>query len=54
MNASELYEAGQLHEAVEAAISDVKGKPTDITLRYRLAELLCFAGDFDRALAAPH
>lgn len=49
MTASEFYQAGKLSEAVEAAIAEVKKKPTDITARYLLAELLCFAGELDRA-----
>jgi type VI secretion system protein ImpE len=49
MNANELYKAGKLAEAVEAAIADVKKKPTDLTARYTLAQLLCFTGDLERA-----
>ncbi|MCA9148183.1 MAG: hypothetical protein KDA92_02725 [Planctomycetales bacterium] len=49
MNASELYQAGQLGEAIQAALNDVKAHPTDFSRRYLLSELLCFAGDFERA-----
>jgi type VI secretion system protein ImpE len=49
MNANELYQSGKLTEAVEAAISDVKKRPTDLAARYTLAQLLCFTGDLERA-----
>lgn len=49
MNAKEHYQAGQLKEAVAAATEEVKKRPTDAGCRGFLAELLCFAGDFDRA-----
>ena len=49
MSASELYQAGQLAEAIDAAIEDVKKNPTDVTKRFMLGELLCFAGEFERA-----
>lgn len=48
MSASEHFEAGQLDEAIAAAIAEVKAKPTDIAARCFLAELSCFAGEFDR------
>src|SRR5688572_29619697 len=47
--ASEHYEAGQLREAIAAATEDVKKNPTDSAKRGLLCELLCFAGDTDRA-----
>ena len=46
---SELYTAGQLSEAVTAMSEEVKGHPTDQTRRGFLAELLCIAGDLERA-----
>lgn len=49
MKASELYDAGQLDEAIAAAIEQVKAKPGDTVSRWLLTELLCFAGDFERA-----
>ena len=49
MNATEAYEAGQLAEAVTAALADVKKHPTDVGRRGFLCELLCFAGDLERA-----
>lgn len=49
MKASELYKAGQLAEAVAAAGEEVKRHPTDSARRGLLAELLCFAGEWERA-----
>jgi type VI secretion system protein ImpE len=49
MNASELYQAGKLGDAVQAALEEVRTKPTDVPRRFFLCELLCFAGDFERA-----
>jgi len=42
-------DAGNLNEAIEAALSAVKSKPTDTAARIFLFELACFAGDYDRA-----
>jgi type VI secretion system protein ImpE len=49
VNSSDLYRKGELTAALEAALSEVKQKPTDVPSRMFLAELCCFAGDFDRA-----
>jgi type VI secretion system protein ImpE len=49
MNASEYYQAGQLDEATAAATDDVKRHPTDVSRRGLLAELLCFAHQWQRA-----
>jgi type VI secretion system protein ImpE len=49
MTPAEYYQAGQLDEAVEAAVQAVKSKPTDVAARFFLSELLCFAGELDRA-----
>src|SRR5919199_4477904 len=49
MNAHEHYQAGQLNEALAAATAEVKQHPTDASRRGFLCELLCFAGDLDRA-----
>jgi len=49
MNAKELYQAGQLSEAIAAATDDVKRRPGDSASRAFLCELLCFAGDLERA-----
>lgn len=47
--AAELYKAGQLAEAIAVAADEVKRHPTDVGPRGFLTELLCFAGDFERA-----
>lgn len=49
MTAAELYKAGQLADAIAAAGDDIKKHPTEVNKRGFLAELLCFAGDFERA-----
>ncbi len=49
MSAAELFREGKLSEAVDAAIAAVKKKPTDLDARYSLAQMLCFAGDMERA-----
>jgi type VI secretion system protein ImpE len=49
MNPAELYKAGQLAEAVNAQIGEVKANPADHARRLFLFELLAFAGDWDRA-----
>ena len=49
MNATDLYRAGRLDEAIEALGAAVRNDPTDARRRTFLFELLCFAGAFDRA-----
>ena len=49
MNAQELFRAGKLNEAIQAAGLEVRDYPTDVRRRTFLFELLCFAGEFDRA-----
>jgi type VI secretion system protein ImpE len=49
MTAKQLFEAGQLAEAVSAAVDEVKKRPMDESCRWFLCELLCFTGDLDRA-----
>ncbi|MCA9197995.1 MAG: hypothetical protein KDA87_10670 [Planctomycetales bacterium] len=49
MGPSEYYQAGQLREAISAAINEVKASPTDTAKRFQLCELCCFAGDWERA-----
>lgn len=49
MNASEHYQAGRLAEAIAAAAAAVKANPNDLAGRGFLCELLCFAGDLERA-----
>lgn len=49
MNARALFEAGQLDEAIESLGAELRKDPTDVRRRTFLFELLCFAGQFDRA-----
>jgi type VI secretion system protein ImpE len=49
MTASELFKQGQLPEAIQAQIGEVKANPGDHAKRLFLFELLAFAGDLDRA-----
>jgi type VI secretion system protein ImpE len=49
MNAQELFRAGRLAEALKALSAEVRDNPTDPRRRTFLFELLCFAGDYDRA-----
>jgi type VI secretion system protein ImpE len=49
VNTSDLFHAGKLREAVAAAVDSVKQHPTDPGFRLLLAELLCFAGELERA-----
>jgi type VI secretion system protein ImpE len=49
MDANALFDAGRLSEAIAAQTQDVKSKPADVGKRTFLFELLCFAGDLDRA-----
>jgi type VI secretion system protein ImpE len=49
MTPQELFKAGSLQEAIAAANDEVKRHPTDTSRRGFLCELLCFAGDFQRA-----
>ena len=43
------FQAGQLDQAVEASLQQVKKNPSDAAARYMLAQLSCIAGDLDRA-----
>jgi type VI secretion system protein ImpE len=45
----ELFDAGNLLAAIEAATAEVKANPTDSKRRTFLFDLLCFAGEWDRA-----
>jgi len=47
--ASSLYQQGKLHEAIAAMEAEVKQKPADVDRRGFLAELLCLAGELERA-----
>jgi type VI secretion system protein ImpE len=49
MSAKELFDAGNLSGAIEQVTQDVKSNPRDLKSRIFLFELLCFAGEFQRA-----
>jgi type VI secretion system protein ImpE len=49
MNAADLFRAGHLQQALESLNDEVRAKPTDMECRTLLFELLCFAGNLDRA-----
>jgi type VI secretion system protein ImpE len=49
MSAQELLRAGHLKEAIAAILTEVRDNPADHRRRTFLFELLCFAGDFERA-----
>lgn len=49
MNATELFRAGKLTEAIQKLTEEVRQEPLDVRKRTFLFELLCFAGDYDRA-----
>lgn len=50
MNARELYQQGQLDEAIAGLIAQVKAAPASLEHRTFLFELLSFAGDWPRAI----
>ena len=49
MNSRQLFDAGKLNAAIEALGSELRDNPTDTQRRTFLFELLCFAGNYDRA-----
>jgi type VI secretion system protein ImpE len=49
MTAKQLFDAGRVKEAAKAVGEYLRGNPTDIRQRTFLFELLCFAGEYDRA-----
>ena len=49
MTAQSLYQAGRLDDAIEALGAELRSNPTDTQRRTFLFELLCFAGNYDRA-----
>ncbi|HUA58807.1 MAG TPA: type VI secretion system accessory protein TagJ [Verrucomicrobiae bacterium] len=49
MTAREYYQAGKLAEAIQALGADLRNDPADSKKRIFLFELLCFAGEYDRA-----
>ena len=49
MNAQALFQAGRLADAIEAMNAEVRSSPADPDKRGFLADLLCIAGNFERA-----
>src|ERR1700733_1513148 len=49
MTPQELYRAGELGQAIKALGDEVRSNPLDAKRRTFLFELLCFAGEYDRA-----
>ncbi len=49
MTATDLFQAGRLEEAVQALGVELRSDPIDARRRTFLFELLCFAGEYDRA-----
>ncbi|HWB83587.1 MAG TPA: type VI secretion system accessory protein TagJ [Bryobacteraceae bacterium] len=49
MTAKELYQAGNLADAIQALGAELRNNPVDTKRRTFLFELLCFAGEYDRA-----
>lgn len=49
MTAQEALRAGRLGQAIEAVGAELRGDPGDTRRRTFLFELLCFAGEYDRA-----
>jgi type VI secretion system protein ImpE len=49
MSPHELFQSGKLEEATDALSAELRSNPTDAKRRTFLFELLCFAGDYDRA-----
>ena len=49
MNPRQLLDSGRLSAALQALTPEVRDNPTDVKRRTFLFELLCFAGEFDRA-----
>jgi len=49
MNALELFQSGKLQAAIQALGEEVRNAPLDSKRRIFLFELLCFAGEYDRA-----
>jgi type VI secretion system protein ImpE len=49
MNSKELFQAGRLTEAIQALGAELRDNPSDTRRRTFLFELLCFAGEYDRA-----
>jgi type VI secretion system protein ImpE len=47
--AEQLYQAGRVDEAIQTLGSTLRSNPADVRARTFLFELLCFAGEYDRA-----
>lgn len=47
--AQDLFAAGKLNEAIDAVGAELRDRPMDVAKRTFLFELLCFAGNWDRA-----
>jgi type VI secretion system protein ImpE len=50
MDALSLYKAGQLSAAITALGDELRKQPLDAKRRTFLFELLCFAGEYNRAV----
>jgi type VI secretion system protein ImpE len=49
VTAEELFRAGKLDEAIESLGGELRSNPADVQRRIFLFELLCFAGEYERA-----
>jgi type VI secretion system protein ImpE len=49
MDAQQLFRAGKVHDAISALSTQLRDDPSHVKNRTFLFELLCFAGDYDRA-----
>src|SRR5262245_13257251 len=49
MTPRQILDSGKLNDALQALIAEVRENPTDVKRRTFLFELLCFAGEYDRA-----
>lgn len=49
MKAKHLYDVGKLNEAIQSLSAELRDNPTDAKRRTFLFELLCFAGEYERA-----
>src|SRR6202171_1109194 len=49
MTPKQLYDSGKLNEAIAALGAELRDNPADVKRRTFLFELLCFAGEYDRA-----
>jgi len=49
MNPTQLYREGRLNDAIQALSAELRDRPADARRRTFLFELLCFAGEYERA-----